>query len=240
MLDHFMPDMSGLQVADLLRADPVTATLPMLMLSAAAPDNAVRVFDHVMNKPLRRRHLVDVTSDMLANAVATLEPTVTFALPDPLLDPARLSAAYTVLTGAGATRDHRALTTLAERTARLLNAPIAAVHLVLGDVVHVVAATGLNGWIARTGAIPTAWAPCSQVVRTGAAVVLRDTHDDPRHTDNPLLTEAGIRSYAGAPLPDGDGHVVATLCVMDDRPGRFAPGAARALALLARQGAQLL
>src|SRR5690348_5903724 len=66
ILDHSMPGMTGLDVALRLRADSVTATLPMLMFSAFAPDGAESVFDRVLHKPVPLRRVAEMAQDLLA------------------------------------------------------------------------------------------------------------------------------------------------------------------------------
>ena len=63
ILDHAMPGMTGLDVARRLRADSLTASTPLLMFSAAAPDGALDVFcrDH--------RAVMDVAEESDAQSV---------------------------------------------------------------------------------------------------------------------------------------------------------------------------
>src|SRR4051812_21551020 len=65
ILDQWMPGMTGLDVARRLRADDLTATLPMMMLSATAPDGAGEVFDQVLRKPVPFRQVADAARDLL-------------------------------------------------------------------------------------------------------------------------------------------------------------------------------
>lgn len=237
VLDHRMPGMGGLEVAELLRADPATATLPLLMISAAPPAQALQIFDQVMTKPLRRRQLIDITTDLLKSA-KPIEDGAHFSLPDFLIDPDRLAATAQILDlGGGNTVE---LTALAEQTAKQLHAPITAVTLVLNDVVLIVASYGLTGWVAEAGGIPIDWAPCSTVVRHKAATLVPDTHRDLRHHDNPLVTITGVRSYAGVPVLDTEGQIVGTLSAMDHRPDVFTDDDITTLTTLSHDVRQML
>ncbi|MFM9371209.1 GAF domain-containing protein [Streptomyces sp. Da 82-17] len=59
---------------------------------------------------------------------------------------------------------------------------------------------------------------CPHVVVRRKALVLEDVRDYPRFAGNPVVEEIGIRSYLGAPLIDGTGMVLGTVCVVDTEP----------------------
>lgn len=60
---------------------------------------------------------------------------------------------------------------------------------------------------------------CAHTVAAEDLVVIPDTLDDPRFRDNPLVTgDTRFRFYAGAPLYSPEGHVLGTLCVLDQKP----------------------
>ncbi|MEU4426018.1 GAF domain-containing sensor histidine kinase [Actinoplanes sp. NPDC024001] len=60
---------------------------------------------------------------------------------------------------------------------------------------------------------------CSRVVGAGDLLVVEDTHAHPEYRGwNNVVGAPNIRFYAGAPLVDEDGHVLGTLCVLDDQP----------------------
>ncbi|MFI1562713.1 GAF domain-containing protein [Streptomyces sp. NPDC020490] len=59
---------------------------------------------------------------------------------------------------------------------------------------------------------------CPHVVVRRKALALEDVRDYPRFAGNPVVDEFGVRSYLGAPLVDGTGMVLGTVCVADVRP----------------------
>ncbi|MEU6477321.1 GAF domain-containing protein [Streptomyces sp. NPDC047017] len=59
---------------------------------------------------------------------------------------------------------------------------------------------------------------CPHVVVRRKALVLEDVRDYPRFAGNAVVDEFGIRSYLGAPLVDGTGMVLGTVCVVDVEP----------------------
>ncbi|SNY57086.1 GAF domain-containing protein [Paractinoplanes atraurantiacus] len=103
----------------------------------------------------------------------------------------------------------------------MLQAPCAGISLILNDAGILLATHGVQGWLAEAGGMPAEWAPCAQVVRQNAPLLIADTHDDPAHTANPLVTITGVRSYAGVPL-HSDGQPVGPLCVLAGRVHRRA------------------
>lgn len=63
---------------------------------------------------------------------------------------------------------------------------------------------------------------CAYTILTSEVLVVEDTHQDPRFTDNPLVTGApGIRFYAGAPLQTAEGQNLGALCLIDLQPRAF-------------------
>ncbi|MGZ0233446.1 GAF domain-containing protein [Streptomyces sp. CPS1] len=59
---------------------------------------------------------------------------------------------------------------------------------------------------------------CPHVVVRRKALVLEDVRDYPRFAGNPVVDEYGIRSYLGAPLLDGTGMALGTVCAADVTP----------------------
>ncbi|MBB0243471.1 GAF domain-containing protein [Streptomyces alkaliphilus] len=86
---------------------------------------------------------------------------------------------------------------------------------------------------------------CPHVVVRRKALVLEDVCDYPRFAGNPVVDEIGIRSYMGAPLMDGSGIALGTICVVAQEPrpwGREGLGVIKSMAeemaeLLRRRGA---
>jgi two-component system, sensor histidine kinase len=59
---------------------------------------------------------------------------------------------------------------------------------------------------------------CAHAILSENPLIIPDTHQDPRFSDNPLVTgEPGIRFYAGAPLL-AKGQRLGTLCLIDTVP----------------------
>ena len=76
LLDIMMPRIDGYEVAQRVRADPKTASLPIIMLSAKAQDEDIRRgvevgVDEYVTKPFTPDHLVQVVSEYLSRIKAT-------------------------------------------------------------------------------------------------------------------------------------------------------------------------
>ena len=70
LLDIMMPRIDGYEVAQQLRADPKTAALPVIMLSAKAQEEDIRRgaevgVDAYVTKPFSPEHLVQVVTEHL-------------------------------------------------------------------------------------------------------------------------------------------------------------------------------
>lgn len=62
---------------------------------------------------------------------------------------------------------------------------------------------------------------CTHAIKQADIFEICDTRLDQRFAANPLVLEKpNIRYYAGAALRTGEGHVIGTLCLMDNKPNR--------------------
>lgn len=81
---------------------------------------------------------------------------------------------------------------------------------------------------------------CSHAILERSAMVIEDATEDPRFSDNPLVTgEMHVRFYAGVPVFAND-LPIGTVCVIDRKPRTLDAGQILALEALARQVSSLL
>ncbi|WP_430783074.1 response regulator [Actinoplanes sp. G11-F43] len=237
IVDHHMPGLSGLDVAGRLRGAEATAGIPVIMLSAAAPAAARGLCDVTISKPVRPRHVLEAADALLA---ARLDG-VPAAGTNHLVDVDRLLAVSDYLTRPA---HAEALDAFAERLAELTGAPMAAITLMLNDSVVVAGSHGMPRWVREAGGVPAEWSPDTVVVAEDVPVLIGDSAVDGEYATSPLFSVSGVRSYASVPLNSTEGHVVGTLCVLDEKPGTCTEDTvqilhsqrAQALVLLARAG----
>ena len=104
---------------------------------------------------------------------------------------------------------------VAARAAGELGMPVSLVSVVLDEALHVAASHGIDGlWLAETRGHPVEWSFCATSVRTRDAFVVDSATTHPEHKVNPLVTQDGVRCYAGVPLISSRGFVLGNLCVV--------------------------
>jgi GAF domain-containing protein len=82
---------------------------------------------------------------------------------------------------------------------------------------------------------------CAHAILQPGPTVVKDTLDDERFRDNPLVLESPyIRFYAGFPLTSAEGYRLGTLCVLDSVRRLLFPEQAEALGRLSRVAMGLL
>ncbi|PIQ20862.1 MAG: hypothetical protein COW65_12555 [Cytophagales bacterium CG18_big_fil_WC_8_21_14_2_50_42_9] len=89
---------------------------------------------------------------------------------------------------------------------------------------------------------PREYAFCQHALQNPQEVLVVDNPlHDARFKDNPLVTgDPHIRFYAGAPLETAQGHVLGTLCIIDNKPRTITDAQKNALRLLAKKAMNYL
>lgn len=122
---------------------------------------------------------------------------------------------------------------LLDHTARLAaylcGTPIALIGLIDASRVWFKARVGWN-----YAQIPREDSFCQHTIHGPDLLVITDASADDRFRDGPIVTHAGIRFYAGAPLLTKEGYALGTLCVMDCLPRELPDGHNAALLTLAQ------
>jgi GAF domain-containing protein len=153
---------------------------------------------------------------------------------DPLYDEARLAE----IAELGLLSDDvdPILQDIATRAAAAVGLPVSLVSVVLDEALHVAGSHGIDGlWLGETRGHPVEWSFCATSVRTRDAFVVEDATAHDYHRTNPLVTQDGVRCYAGVPLVSSRGHVLGNLCVVGLEERSFGEEEIERLRALARE-----
>ena len=126
----------------------------------------------------------------------------------------------------------------AEEAAARLDLPTSVVSVVTDQAQYFAAYHGLTGWMREARGTPAEWSFCANAVRSGEPFVVEDAATHPLVRENPLVTEDGIRCYAGIPLVTSRGHTLGTLCVIGTEARTFSEDDLEALRALARRAVE--
>lgn len=100
---------------------------------------------------------------------------------------------------------------------QLFDCSIALISLVDADRQWFLARSGVE-----SSETPRGISFCSHAIEAGRSLLISDALEDDRFRSNPLVTGAPhIRSYLGQPIASSQGLLLGTICLADQRPGRF-------------------
>ena len=155
-------------------------------------------------------------------------------IPDPLFDEQRLQEIHDL--DLLSPDVDPILQDVAAEAASRLGLPVSLISVVLDEALHVAGMHGPEGlWLAETRGHPVEWSFCATSVRTRDAFVVEDAETHPDHHDNPLVTQDGVRCYAGVPLISSRGFVLGNLCVVGLEQRSFSDGDVAVLRDLANE-----
>lgn len=118
---------------------------------------------------------------------------------------------------------HETFDRLTRMAAALLDAPVSLLTAVDDRRQSFAGSAGLTGTLAEDGGTPLERSLCQHVVSDDAPLVVADARTHPRLRDNPAVLEGDVVAYAGVPVHDPDGHVLASFCVVDLVERRWTP-----------------
>jgi GAF domain-containing protein len=104
---------------------------------------------------------------------------------------------------------------IVERAAKIFKTPIAVISIIDQQRQWFAAGVGLD--VPET---PRSLSFCAHAIhRPGEPLIVTDATQDPRFSDNPMVTAepGGVRFYAGIPLVDRNGYALGALCVVDTK-----------------------
>ncbi|KAA0943135.1 GAF domain-containing SpoIIE family protein phosphatase [Streptomyces apricus] len=147
-----------------------------------------------------------------------------------MTDPARIAALRD--TGLSARAD-AGMDRFARLVAELLDVPVALVSLVDSGEQFFPGMVGLDDPWASARQTPLTHSLCRHVVADSAPLVVSDARADTRTRESLAIPELNVIGYAGMPLTDTDGHVLGSLCAIDNRPRQWSARELRVLEDLA-------
>ncbi|RME71984.1 MAG: hybrid sensor histidine kinase/response regulator, partial [Verrucomicrobia bacterium] len=205
ILDVNMPGKDGYEVCDILRQDPKTRGIPVIMLTAIHKDdtNRIRGFEH----------------GAVAYLTWPVEPTVLAAQTAAVLEAhsheQRLSRWVTRCTPLAGEAFYRAAVTFLAEELGVDLALIGRVEETPPTRVRVLAAR-IAGELKPPFEYALAGTPCADVAEKGFCL-----HPDgacERFPEDHALIDLGARSYAGMPLRDRDGRLIGIIAVAARMP----------------------
>ncbi|GAB1343969.1 GAF domain-containing protein [Gemmatimonas sp.] len=107
----------------------------------------------------------------------------------------------------------RTLEDICREASKSLGLPMSFVSIVLDEAQHFAAQHGVGGWLGEAGGTPVEWSFCQYSVAAKQGFVVEDAARHMLVQDSPLVTQDGVRCYAGMPLVTTRGFAVGTLCV---------------------------
>lgn len=116
------------------------------------------------------------------------------------------------------------LNDICREASRALKLSIGLVTIVLDEAQHFAAQHGLGGWLEEAGGTPVEWSFCQFTVAGKQAFVVEDACTHAAVQRSPLVTQDGLRCYAGIPLITSRGFAVGSLCVAGPDSHTFADG----------------
>lgn len=108
---------------------------------------------------------------------------------------------------------------LTDLIADRFDAELAFIGLVDQDVERFVSCAGGD-----LDPVPREETMCTHAILQEDVMVVEDVRADKRFSENELLSELGVRFYAGANLTDPNGHTIGSVCVIDMEPREFSAG----------------
>lgn len=110
---------------------------------------------------------------------------------------------------------------LTRLVSRITGAPVALVSLVDEDRQFFLSQIGLPEPWATRRETPLTHSVCQYAVGQDRPLVIPDLRVEPGFEQHPAISDLSVVAYLGVPLMLEDGHVIGSLCVIDDAPHRW-------------------
>lgn len=113
------------------------------------------------------------------------------------------------------------LNNITQKAAEEFDLPIGLVSIVMDESQYFAGSHGLEGWIQEVNGTPVEWSFCANSVKSEKPFIVEDSTTNDIVKDNPLVTQEGIRCYAGVPLVSSNNIIVGNFCVIGDKTRSF-------------------
>jgi GAF domain-containing protein len=107
--------------------------------------------------------------------------------------------------------------------ARHVDAPVAAMSVVTDDRQCFIGMCGVKQPWADAGQTQLSHSLCQHVVANAAPLVVADARADPLLCSRLAVVDLEVVAYAGLPIVGSEGHVLGSLCAIDDKPRSWDP-----------------
>lgn len=99
--------------------------------------------------------------------------------------------------------------------------PIGLVSIVLDAAQTFAASYGIGDWLKEANGTPVEWSFCANSVDSKRPFVVEDATEHKTVKNNPLVTQDGIKCYAGVPMITSNGFVIGNFCVIGSESRTF-------------------
>jgi diguanylate cyclase (GGDEF)-like protein len=106
----------------------------------------------------------------------------------------------------------------ARLAARAADVPVALVSIVTEERQYFAGMFGLGQPWADARETPLSHSFCQHVVANAAPLIVQDARTDPVLCSNLAIVDLDVVAYAGFPIVTPEGHVLGSLCAIDDKP----------------------
>ena len=214
-LDSRLPGGGGARMIERFRSFMATAVTPVVALT----DNLTAERDSLLQAGAQSVCDSGWDPGRVADTIKSevhVDLQLTMAPAKQIHDPARLQALEE--SGLLDTAPEEELDRFTRLAAKLLQTPSALISVVDRDRQYFKSEVGLRADLAQARQTPLSHSFCQWPVALKETLAVDEAASHPLVRHNPAIKDYGATAYCGVPLRTVSGHMIGTLCVVDDRP----------------------